>query len=255
MPFTTVAFYESIDAAGSWSNLAAIADQHVYTSGDDLTVPDLSQVIAVAAGVGSGGNGIARLVAPSLRDISLPKISPINGGADADAEPNSPQAVIDMRSSPLQLVTYEALNAQVHSNTTAAAVQWVLVWLADRPPTPVSGEIITVRGTGSSTLSAGSWTNVNISLDEDLPVGRYQLVGMRAISSGLIAARAVPRGGGWRPGCLGCEAETDITHDIFRYGRLGVWFEFTHNRVPSVDFLSLSADTSETVYFDLIKVA
>ena len=37
--FTLAAFYESIDAAGAYANIAAITDATIRTSGDDLYVP------------------------------------------------------------------------------------------------------------------------------------------------------------------------------------------------------------------------
>jgi len=251
---TTVAFYESIDAAAAWVNIAAIADQHVFTEGDNLTVPELNQIVALAAGVASGSLVLARLSSPSLRDISRPVLHPVNGNADADAEPEVVPAVLDLRESPLILAENEQLQAEVNSDTTAAAAQWVIVWLADSPIVVATGEIVTVRGTNADTLVADAWTNGALTMDEALPTGRYQLVGMRAISAGLVAARAVLRGGAWRPGCLGCDAPDDLSAEIFRFGKLGVWGEFAHNQVPSVDFLSISADTDQEVFFDLIKV-
>ena len=252
---TTIAFYESIDLAAAWGNLAAIGDQHIFTSGDDLTVPALNLVVAIAPGVASGSLGVARLSSPSLRDISRPILAPVNGNADADAEPGSPPAVLDLRQTPLELTPNEQLNAEANSNTAAAAAQWVILWLSDTTITPVTGEIVTVRGTNTDTLTADVWTNGNLTLMEDLPVGRYQLVGMRAVSAGLVAARCVFREGGYRPGCLGCDAEGDLDSPLFRYGQLGVLGEFAHNAVPSVDFLSISGDSDQDVFLDLIKVA
>jgi len=252
--FTTVAFYENLDEAGAWDNIAAIGDQHLYTEGDDLTVPELNKVIVVAAGICSGGNGLARLSSPSLRRLALPLIAPINGNADADAEPDSPPAVMDLTKTPIPLVQSETLNAEGHGDPSAAQDQWVIVWLADGTPTIAEGEIVTIRGNQTNALVADAWTNQNMDWDTDLPAGRYALVGMRANSAGLIAARAVPRGGRWRPGCLGCDEDDDLGHSVFRYGRLGVWFEFEHNQMPSIDFLSLSADTDQDVLLDIMKV-
>jgi len=39
-----------------------------------------------------------------------------------------------------------------------------------------------------------------------------------------------------------------------RYGGWGEWMRFTNTAVPQVEFLSISADTSEEVFLDLIKV-
>jgi len=255
MPFTMVAFYEEVDPAGAFNALTAIPDQHVYTEGDNLTVPSLAQIVAISAGVCSGGDQLARLVSPSLRGIGRYMIHPLNGGVDADIEPDADPKVIDLRASPVPLVVNEQLNAEVNSDPTAAEGQWVVLLLSDGPITPVTGDIRTVRATAAITLTAGQWTNGNITLDEDLPVGTYQVVGMRALSAGLVAARLVFRGGAWRPGCLGCDDPQDNSHPIFRYGQLGVWGEFPHNVVPSVDFLSITADTAEELFLDLIKVA
>ena len=66
MAFTTAFFGETIDAAGGLVNIAALADQSLTTSGDDLTIPTLNQIALIAAGVSSGGDGYARFETPSL---------------------------------------------------------------------------------------------------------------------------------------------------------------------------------------------
>lgn len=252
--YTTVAFYESIDPAGAWANLAAIADQHVYTQGDDLTVPSLSQIVALSAGVCSGGDVLARVVSPTLRGLAYNYIHAVNGVVDADCEPEVIPMVDDRRRSPLKLSPNEQLEVEIHSNPTAAQAQWVIVCLADGAISPVSGEIFTIRAVNTDTLTADAWTNGNLTLDQDLPPGKYQLVGLRALSAGLVAVRAVPRGGRWRPGSLGCDTADDKTHDIFRLGNMGVMCEFTNLDIPSMDFLSISTDSDQEVFMDLIKV-
>ena len=80
----------------------------MFTTGDDMTVPSLNQVLWAAAGVGSGGSEFARLISPSLRRLGNRYIAPINGGNDGDVEPNSPPNVVDFSANPLQLVTTES---------------------------------------------------------------------------------------------------------------------------------------------------
>jgi len=253
--FSLVAFLESVDAANAYNALAAIADQHIRVSGDDLYVPKLNQIIVLAAGVGSGGLGHVRLAAPSLRGLTRPILEPVNGRNDGNVEPDSPHKVHDYRRVPIPLLENEVLNAEVHSDTTAAAVQWLLAWLADGPVEPVAGKSFTVRATGTTTLVANAWTNVPLVFDEDLPRGRYQVIGMRARSTGCIAGRLVFIGGIHRPGVLGTDAQEDLEWPGFRQGGLGVFGEFDDLNPPSVDFLSLSADTAETVILDLVQVA
>jgi hypothetical protein len=248
--FTTVAYVKSQDTGGVLTNVAAIADQHVRVSGDDVIVPD---DLPFLCGAYAGGTTItgARISSPALRRTLLLDVSPLNVGA----EPLSPTPLFNAFYSPLPLDADEALNALVAEGATGAEYEEVVVFLGDGAQSPVSGDIYTVRATGSTTLTAYAWSNVPLTFAQTLPAGRYQLVGLRAISAGAIAARCVFVGGTWRPGCIACDAESDLTPDIFRRGALGVWGEFEHNTPPTIDFLSISADTSEVVYLDLIKVA
>ena len=111
---------ETIDAAGALVNLTALADPLLFRSGDTIRIPDLNSIFMLAAGVGSGGDGYANLIAPSLREIGNLVIQPVNGNGDADAEPDDPPALYDMRTSPLVLRTGENATVEVESDTTAA---------------------------------------------------------------------------------------------------------------------------------------
>lgn len=257
MPFHTAAFIQSIDPAGVFTAITAAADQVLTIVGTDIRVPTLRQLIAAAAGVETAVASQARLTSPSLRIRSLFRIEPFNGAAAAAVEPASPQVVTDLRGRPVELVAGENLNAELNSNPVAAQTQWVVVWFADRSPEPVSGAIFTVRATAATVLVGNAWTNAALTFVEDLPRGRYQIVGFRALSAGLVAARLVFVGegaAGWRPGVLGTDLETDLEHPMFRYGQLGVFGEFEDTDPPTVDFLSVSADAAESVHLDLIQV-
>ena len=102
-------------------------------------------------------------------------------------------------------------------------------------------------------LVVDTWTPQEMVLVDRIETGRYQVVGMRAHSAGLVAARLTRLGGSpWRPGCLGVDAYTDIEHPMFRNGGLGIWGEFQESNIPAVEFLSISADTAQEVTLDLI---
>lgn len=255
MPFTTIAFQESIDQAGIFEPIAGVADQHVRVVGDDIQIPTLNQIVAVAIGAETAVAPRARLTSPSLRVLSRPIILPVNGQAAAAVEPDSPHKVADFRASPLAMVVGEQLNVEILANPVAAQRQWAIVWLADGPIAPVAGAIFSVRATSATAPVAGAWTNVALTFDEDLPRGRYQLVGMRPLSSEMVAARAVFVGGaGWRPGALGVDAQTDIEHPMFRMGGLGVWGEFEDIEPPTIDVLAVGATADFEVVLDLIQL-
>lgn len=258
--FTTVAFREDLDGDGTYNDLTAIADQHLTIAGDDLQIPTLNQIVAVAAGLVSTDDTTARrarLAAPSLRERALLQISPINWiTGDGDCEPLDPPAIMDLRDNPVVLVHREKLNAQVLQTNAAAGMTWCIAWLADGPIVPVKGAMFSVRAVGGSAAVAGVWTSSALTFDEDLPAGRYQVVGFRPVSTSMIAARLVFVGGGWRPGALGCDNYYDLGSPLFRFGNFGVFGEFEDLEPPTVELLTNAADAAATqeYWLDLIQI-
>jgi len=253
--FSTIGFHESVDAAGAQQDLTpALADAIVRTQGDRIYVPELTQLVLAAAGVGSGGNGTARLETPELLKMGRHYIAPVNGANDGNVEPDSPHAVEDLRAMPLALVKGEGILGTVHSNTTAAALQWIIAWLADGPIAPVAMPHFTTRLTGTTTLVASTWTLCQLTPDENLPRGRYAIVGMRVLSATGIAARLVLAGQGARPGVLCVDAVTDLQWPGFRHGGMGVFGEWEDTDAIQVEVLANAGDTAQTVWLDLAPI-
>ncbi len=247
--FTVVAWSASVDQA-ALAAIAAVADPHVRINGNDVIVPT-----EIANLVGAYANGVnitrAQLVSPSLRRLLNPEIAPV----DISALPTTPFRFWDLRDDMIKLDGEEALDAFTSENGAGATRMNVLAWLADKKIEPVSGDVRTVRVSATTTLVAFVWTNGAITFDQSLPAGRYQLVGARFNSAGLIAYRCVIPGYEWRPGGIGVTVDSGAEGNIFRQGNFGVWGEFAHNTPPTIDFLSATADTSETGELDLIKLA
>lgn len=246
--YTVVAFTESQDSA-SLVNVAAVADTLYRTNGDDLFVP---RELANLAGWWFGGANFTagQIVSPSIR-----RRWPIDvDEADLAAEPGSPVNFTDRFDSPIPLVPTEQINVLAAEDAAGASRVTAVLFLSDGETTPVSGDIATIRATGTTTLVANAWTVGQISFSQTLPAGRYALVGARVQSAGLIAARFVPVSGGHRAGVLGCDADSDIGLARFRYGRCGTLLEFDHDAPPQVEYLSASADTAEVLSLDLIEI-
>lgn len=253
--FTTVAFQQSIDPGNVYTAInVALADASIKGTTTQIFVPELTSVVGVAAQLENTVAPRARLVTPTLRVRSRFEIEPANVGAAAAVKPTSPHAFIDLRDTPLQLVKDEVLTAEIKTDPAAAQLQSVVVWLADGPIAPVAGPIFSVRFTGATALVISQWTLVPITLLEDLPRGRYQLVGLRASSAGCVAARCVGVGWRWRPGVLGVQAESHIQAPQFRYGDFGIFGEFEDTDLPQLEFLSVTADATENGIIDLIQL-
>ncbi len=248
MSFHLAGYTESQDSA-VLVPVAALADPSLTVSGDNIQIPAFAPNLMGAMAIGANTTR-AQLVSPSLRRILNPEIRPINVGA----EPLSPPLAALFPGSPIPLDASEQMQAYAAEDAAGAAQSTVILFLSEGAIAPVSGEIFTVRVTNASTLVGYAWTNGALTFDQVLPVGRYAIVGARFESAGLLAFRLVFQGSTPRPGGIGCDAASDLTPDGQRYGGWGVWGEFDHNVPPTVDFLSLSADTSQVGALDLIKI-
>jgi hypothetical protein len=250
-------FLEDQDAADASVNVAALIDQSISVSGDNLTVPSLNHLVCVAAGVGSGGDETALLDAPSLRQLTRQWVTPINGGNDGDVVPANPICYQDLRFTPRRLVTGENLQAVIDSNTSAAASQWVLAWLSDAPIQPVTtGEQFTVRYSGTTTVTAQAWSTVTITFADELPYGNYAIVGLSGTGATAVATRVVAPAAAWRAGVLaGAAAEQAGGYNIFRNGKMGIMGEFNTNQPPYLEYLCNAADSAQSGVLDLIKLS
>lgn len=248
--FTTIAYSEEQDTGGNLAYVAAVPDQHVRVEGDNIVVPS---GMGYLLGVFASGVSItrARIESPSLRRTLLLDVPMLRRGGVTSS---TPHALNEFFYNPLPLEEFEILRALVAEDESGPERETVLVWIGDGPQSPVTGEIYTVEASANETLTPYEWSSVSINMVQTLPAGRYQLVGLQAMSSGLIAARVIFVGLSWRPGCIGVSGYGRWTHSLFRRGALGVWGEFTHDQPPVIEFLSSSADTTEYVWLDLIKV-
>jgi hypothetical protein len=247
MAFTLVGWSQSQDTGGVLTYVNALADQHVRVEGQNIIVPRGMNYLGAAYAVGATVTN-ARIESPSLRRVVNIDLANI----DVAAMPSSPYNFVPWFGNPLELDEDEGLRALVSESAAGAEQDTVLAWLTDGKLEPVAAPIYTVRASSSTTLSAYAWTNCSLSFAQTLPSGRYQVVGMHALSTGAIAARIVFVGGVWRPGCICHQSVGNRILNHFRYGYLGVWGEFEATQPPTVDFLSASADTSETVFLDLV---
>lgn len=252
--FHTAAFIESKDSAGVFSPIAAPLDSQLTVVTPDIRVPELNHIVLVAGGIEVVAESFLRLSSPSLRIRGLFQVEPFNVATAAAVQPMDPHRVHDLRRIPLPLIVGEQLNAETNSNPAAVQYQWCIVWFAAGPLAVVEGKIFTVRATGATALVAAVWTPVPLTFVEDLPRGRYQVVGMRARSATCVAARLAFVGGAWRPGVLGVAAQDDLEAPLFRYGGMGPFGEFEDTAPPVVDFLATAADAAEDVYLDLIQL-
>lgn len=248
MPFTLAGFSSS-HASTSMLIVNAVSDPHLTIIGNRLVVPpDLSQIVGAYA----NGADIARaqLVAPSTRAYINPELSPI----DVAGAPGQVDRFLDFRFTPIQLVPNEQLEVDAANAAAAANIDRAFIWLADGSITPVSGDARSTRVTAAITAVAETWVNGALTFADQLPAGRYQVVGARIISATLQAFRLVFPGYPWRPGGVGAVNAQNVEPQELRFGNFGVWGEFEHNAPPTLDIFCSAADAAQSGVLDLIKV-
>jgi hypothetical protein len=248
--FHLVAYEQSIDPGGALTAINAVREEVLFTSGTDIRVPTgLPNIIGAAATINDASLSRAQVQSPSLRML-----------ANLDVEPvvqalvfGNPAEVLFHPQQPIPLTPDEALNFAVASDPAAAVIHRGLVWLADGPQQTVTGTMFSVRATSAVTLVTGQWVNGNLTFAQSLPAGRYQVIGMRARGTNLVAARLVFPEQVARPGVAAINAIGDEDAISFRFGRAGTWGEFPHTNPPTVDCLGVT-DTAQTYIIDLLRV-
>lgn len=194
----------------------------------------------------------ARFITPTFRQLSTPWIRPINLAIVPVDEPN----FADYSQNPLLIRGLEELQLEGYQANVGALVVAAVAGLASIPPGPApSGDIIAMRGTGTTTLTAGSWTNCAITWQDTLPNGTFAVVGLEVIGATVIAGRLIFEDQVERPGCLGQSLVSGNGPQLFRYGGLGIWGRFNAYRIPSVEVLGNAADTAQEVYLHLLRLS
>lgn len=232
--------------------VTGVADQHVRVVGDDIYIGEYNRIVAMMA-VGHSLR-YARLVSPSLRRFFSPYIEPNVSLAGDSMDAWQP---MDLSRNPIPLATNEALNAkslQIEVHPTFANI--VGVNLAKAALAPVSGEIHTMRiiDTSPTEITEKVWTNHQLTLGVDLPVGRYQIVGAECASSKGGLFRFVPVGEDYRPGGIMHDAVKTKQLHSQRLGNWGVWCEFDQLTPPTLDLLPYATTDYYSLKLDLVKV-
>lgn len=244
------AWSQSVDLAGVLTALNAVQDPALTTSGADIRVPmQLPVILGQAALIGNTTASRAQISSPSLRAMVNLDIEPI---INALVFGSLPEQLLHL-DSPIPVQANESLNFFAQATGGAATQNYGLIWLGDGPQQPVKGSIYSVRATATVALAASTWVNGNLTFSQTLPAGSYQVVGMRARGTNLVAARLVFPGNAWRPGVAAVNAIGNVDPYQFRFGSMGVFGQFDNTTPPTVDCLGVT-DAAQTFDFDIIRV-
>jgi len=249
MPRHTAGFYSSVNLA-ALTALNAIPDTQLYTNATNIRVDPTVDMISTVYNNYIGGTTAtqAQIVTPSLRALAPLDVSAINLALPTSVQPN----LVDLSANPKALVGNESMNMYFNGSAGGAEPAYSLIDFVDAAIKPVTGDIFTVRATGAATLVAGTFVNTALTLDTVLPAGTYDVVGLRAEGTHLVAARLVFIGSVYRAGCPAVTLPSTPDNPLYRAGNYGTYGTFDINQPPTCDMLG-SADSAQVVYLDLIK--
>lgn len=249
------AYFSSIANTAADQQITAVADGLIYTRDNALVVPVAMPMLLAASFFGTNMT-VAKFKPPSYSIFGdywvLPYANAI-GGAGART-PVLDLADFGISGPPLMLDKQEELPAYGQQSSAGAQNAYAFVLFSDAGAKKHDGRFFTVRATATTTLVANAWTPCALTLDKGLPAGKYNLVGARVKTAGLLAFRFIIQGFSNRPGGFGVQADTSFENWGQRNGVWGIWGTFDHLTIPTLEAFSTSADTSETVWLDLEKI-
>lgn len=253
MTYHVAAFSEDFAAAGTLQAVAAVADDQIFTSGDDVRVPQGLPFLLAAFALGPGVSR-ARIVAPSLRAFANLELAPKVVGQSVPID--DPKNLITYVNNPLPLAVGESVNFESDAGAGAGAGQTTgVILLGEGAVVPVAGSIRTVRATAAITGTENAWASGAITFSEDLPTGSYQVVGARCEADNPGAFRLIFVAGGPRPGSLSSLGDEGAEVWGSRLGMWGVWGVFDTNQPPTLEILSLAgAGSAQVLYLDILRV-
>ena len=225
---------------------------------DRFTVPAEYRAIKWCAALGGTLNR-AEIVAPSLEvKRASADIIPLARGADAFTLVGPSICKL-----PRELVLDAGENAEFQMQNDAAGADNVYGLLSlskpgDLPPAP-AGDIISVYGANAVALTANIWNTRTMTLEKELPSGRYALVGFQAFSATGIGCRALIPGQSYRPGVPMRVGATLAAAKVYspetNPDPLYLMGEFSNTEFPQFQFLASAADAACYVIAQVIKTA
>lgn len=233
------------------SDLSLVTEQVIPTSAAGRALMPWNAKIRAAKGDGVGINR-ARLVSPSLRRLPFPQIRPLQ----ITIAPTFPLSIaLFPRENCPAVQINEEVNVQASNTDAGAQAMNAAVWFEPMFEAAPPGPMWTIRATAAIVAAASTWTTGVLTLEDQLPQGRYAVVGMDVWGTNLLYARLIwAVGNNLRPG-VPCGILVNNPNDHpWRYGREGKLGEFTNTTVPQLEIFTSGATATQEVFLDVVPI-
>ena len=245
----TCTFFEVDTGANVLGDINAITDGWATVQNNHFIFQQpykLTSFIAFASNITRG-----QLNTPHWRFVNQPEIQPVTT-AWGDVQ----GLTIPMISPPF--LTIPAIDeVQFLASNPAASTTgiWGAMWVHDGRFNIQQGDIYPARFTYSATTATGSWVRTNITFDNSLPAGRYQVVGLDLIGNAHRLGRLRFQEYSMMPGVPVRNTAIATFRDNWRYGKYGSFGEFEQTAQPSLEIISeLAGAVTGSGAMDLVRM-
>lgn len=251
MSFHLATFFHAAQAIGAVNaDLQLVNDPILPQSSAGRALMPFSAKVRLALAAGVGMNR-PRLVSPSLRALPYPQIRP--AGVLVAPQSPSPICIYPEEFAPMVLKN-EEFNVQTSNTDAAAQNHYAWVAIEDKfEPAPI-GQCWTIRGTAAIVTAANGYASGVITLEDQLPQGKFALIGADVWGTNVNAFRFIFANGSLRPGGIGPAAVSTVLENITRLGRMGCWGYFENTTLPQLEIFSNGVTTTQEVFLDVVRV-
>lgn len=238
----------SITNGATLANLPAPVDSIMTVYNTNTYLPPKNTRILRAYAMGDNVTKV-QLDSPLTRPIGPPQVQPI----DANTEPSTLPPINIYDENALPWLQNDPMGILISRGGAAAAVCFCAFWTADQVQGKIGGASWPVPATtASTTYVAGQWVPQNLTITQNLPPGRWKVIGMAAQGTSLFAARLIFPMQASRPGVIAQDAYAEYDTELFRRGNFGDFGEFDAFAPPTIELMGLAAGANTAlIWLDL----
>lgn len=246
--FHLVGYFEDVATGAGLVQIDAAVDEVLTRRNNNFYLNRDYDIIA-AIGLGADLQRF-QLQAPSFQGILNPYVRPFE---DAETPPSNPQFA-DYTANPLRVRMGDELRVNMEHDNVGTVGQIAFLALQERREPVPQGDVFTLRGTATTTLTINTWSTLTVTWDDTLPSGRYAIIGGVVQSATGQAFRLIIPGMNLRPGGACITDLGNVGWPVQRWGRMGLWGMFDNSTMPEVQVFATTADTAQQIYLDIIRL-
>ena len=248
MGMHAVLYRSSQGIGATFASLTAVPfSQDVISNNKILPLSNMELLLATGMGTGLAA---ARIQTPLLIQTASNHLRPWVVGTTFGSNPNT----ANFLEAPVQLRSNEAIDVQTSNSDAGAQTHTYVLQLGDRNYSKPVGQRLKIRGTSVGPATAGAWTRIQMTYDDNLPNRTFAVLGFEVFSATGILARLDIPGVAMKPGFPVVTSLANRMNDVQYTTNFGELGRFNNQSLPSVELFATGADAVIQLYMDIVVV-